>query len=110
MTVNNSIRQFQAVDWLSSGSDATNALSATSIGKLLITGDKKNAIAGNFAADLNLGSVMPNQSVLNNATIAGDILGGSWSFKEKVPSSPLTAAAIDSEWPAQVGEIGKLDA
>ncbi|MHC4644517.1 MAG: Ig-like domain-containing protein [Planctomycetota bacterium] len=75
VSVDGLISSLHAARWLG------GHLEAASINSLQIKGDRKLKIAGDFSADVTLTGtgVDSRKNVLNNARIAGEVIGGTWS-------------------------------
>ncbi len=72
------IRTLKIVDWQNPNVDP-DTITAPFLTKLDVTGDKKAAVVGNFAASLLLNDLNAKGQSIDNATING-ILSGAWTI------------------------------
>lgn len=97
------IKTLQAVEWVS------GQLTTSRVNTLKITGDKKNAVAGDMGATLNLSNNDPKVRSINTATIAGRVTGGSWNAQSNINS--IKSAGFDESWSLlTTGEVKTINA
>ena len=102
------IGNLTATDWQNNDT-SPDFITAPWLKSLKITGNKKLALAGDFAADLTLTEPGNSTSspLLTTVSIANSITGGNWTIAGNVTT--LTAKAIQSSWNGVfTGNISKM--
>ncbi len=95
------IKRLQATEWTATNS-SDNTINATTIQQLLITGDKKRNIAGDFGANIeaNGGPV-----ALGTVFISGTIASGAWNAGDV---GAITASSIAAGWTGILGNVANI--
>jgi len=100
------VKSIRAAQWNGPGGP-TNAISARSLGSLMVKGDKRRGFAGDFGPWVLLGAAGGSGQVLGSAKVAGTITGDLWSLRGS--AGAISAGAISPDWNANItGGLGAL--
>lgn len=89
------INALRAIDWRDE-TLAGDLIRAPRVGPIVITGDRRNGVSGNFEADITLTATGLTTPIAQSIAITGDVFGATWNMPGQV--GVITIRGTATNW------------